>query len=338
MKTTCIVALLIPFSLAAQPNPEQARMRAEYAKTHPPRESTGLIPLTDLGKGDYKGEQGGLYPGGENVPPRAHLKAGLKIAKTVVPLDADGKKSKDGKIVLLSIGFSNPSLKFQAFKPEADAYAGRNPHLVVINGCVGGQAAQTIADPTTNYWKIVDQRIKDAGVSNQQVQVIWMEQVIPGTAGDFPEFAKKLQGYIQDSLHNSMDRFPNLKLAYLSSRSYGGYTRTGGSPEPLAYETGFAVKWLIADQIAGKPELNYNPSKGKVFAPWLAWGPYFWADGVKGRKDGLVLLRADYTDNDGLHPSKAGLEKFVKMLMDFFETDATTLPWFVQPKRQRGGA
>src|ERR1700747_541804 len=81
MKANCILALLIPFSLLAQPNPEQARMRAEYAKTHPPRESTGLIPLTDLGKGDYKGEQGGLYPGGENVPPRAHLKAGLQIAK-----------------------------------------------------------------------------------------------------------------------------------------------------------------------------------------------------------------------------------------------------------------
>jgi len=329
MKTVCITAFLIPFVLPAQPNPEQqARMRAEYVKSHPPRESVGLIPLTELGKSDYKGEQGGLYPGGENVPPPEHLKAGINISKTVVPLDADGKKSNDGKIVLLSIGFSNPNLKFQAFKPQADAYANRNPHLVVINGCVGSQAAQTIADPNANYWKIVDQRIRDAGVTNQQVQAIWMEQVIPGNSGDFPAFAKRLQGYIQDSLHNAMDRFPNLKLTYISSRSYGGYTVTGGSPEPLAYETGFAVKWVIADQIAGKPELNYDPAKGKVVAPWLAWGQYFWADGVKPRKDGLVLLRADYRDTDGLHPSEAGLQKFVKMLMDFFKTDATTRPWF----------
>jgi len=43
-----------------------------------------------------------------------------------------------------------------------------------------------------------------------------------------------------------------------------------------------------------------------------------------------VLLRADYRDSDGLHPSAAGLQKFVKMLMDFFETDATTRPWFVK--------
>jgi hypothetical protein len=326
--TTC---LLLPSSLLAQHNSEQvARVRAEYAKTHSPHDSTGLIPLTDLGKDTYKGEQGGLYPGGENVPPTAHLQAGLKISRTLIPLDAEGKPSNDGKIALLSIGFSNPNLKFQAFKPQADAYPNRNPHLVVVNGCVGSQAAQTIADPNANYWKIVDQRIKDAGVTNQQVEAIWMEQVIPGNTGDFPEFAKRLQGYIQDSLHNAMNHFPNLKLTYLSSRSYGGYTVFGGSPEPLAYETGFAVKWLIADQIAGKPELNYDPAKGKVVAPWLAWGPYLWADGVKGRKDGLVLLRADYKETDGLHPSEAGLQKFVKLLMDFFQTDATARPWFVK--------
>jgi hypothetical protein len=50
----------------------------------------------------YQGFEGGLYPGGENVPPPAHLKAGLRQAKSIVPLDADGKPSPDGKIVLLS--------------------------------------------------------------------------------------------------------------------------------------------------------------------------------------------------------------------------------------------
>src|SRR6266446_10089616 len=72
---------------------EMARKKAEYQKEHPPRESVGLTPLTDLGKGSYKGEQGGLYPGGENVMPPEHLKAGLRIAKTVVPLDTEGKES-----------------------------------------------------------------------------------------------------------------------------------------------------------------------------------------------------------------------------------------------------
>src|SRR6202040_4209897 len=52
--------------------------REEWIKEHPARESTGLIALPDLGKGLYQGEQGGLYPNGENIPPPAHLKAGLK--------------------------------------------------------------------------------------------------------------------------------------------------------------------------------------------------------------------------------------------------------------------
>src|SRR6266702_2534767 len=110
MKNTLIAALLLAFPLSAQPSAdkkgteEMARRKAEYQKEHPPRESTGLIPLTDLSKGSYKGEQGGLYPGGENSVPAGHLKSGLELAKMVVPRDADGDDAKDGKIVLISIG------------------------------------------------------------------------------------------------------------------------------------------------------------------------------------------------------------------------------------------
>ena len=36
-------------------------------------------------------------------------------------------------------------------------------------------------------------------------------------------------------------------------------TTTGLNPEPYAYEEAFTMRWLIQDQIAGKPELNYDP-------------------------------------------------------------------------------
>ena len=53
------------------------------------RTSTGLIPLTDMSAADrYKGEDGGLYGGGSNVPPPEHLKAALAEAAKVQPLDA----------------------------------------------------------------------------------------------------------------------------------------------------------------------------------------------------------------------------------------------------------
>src|ERR1039457_3097538 len=89
--------------------------RQEWIAAHPAREFTGLIPLPDLGKGMYKGEQGGLYPGGVNSPPPSHLKAGSAIANEIVPLDAVGHPAPEGKIVMISVGMSNTTMKFQAF-------------------------------------------------------------------------------------------------------------------------------------------------------------------------------------------------------------------------------
>jgi hypothetical protein len=132
------------------------------------------------------------------------------------------------------------------------------------------------------------------------------------------------------TLHVVHDRFPNVKVACLSSRTYGGYTEVGGSPEPWAYETGFSVKWVVSDQIAGKPEVNCDPAKGEVRAPWVEWGPYLWTDGAKGRKDGFVYLREDLRE-DGLHPSEKGSAKIAALMMNFFKTDPTTRPWFLKP-------
>jgi hypothetical protein len=87
------------------------------------------------------------------------------------------------------------------------------------------------------------------------------------------------------------------------------------------------VKWLIADQLARKPELNCDPAKGSVRAPWLAWGPYVWADGTKAYKDGLSYVRSDYTEQDGTHPSASGREKVAARLLQFLKnrSDRTNL-------------
>ena len=42
-----------------------------------------------------------------------------------------------------------------------------------------------------------------------------------------------------------------------------------GNSEPFSYESGFAVKWLVEQQLKGDPALNYDPQKGTVQAPWL---------------------------------------------------------------------
>ena len=64
--------------------------------------------------------------------------------------------------------------------------------------------------------------------------------------------------------------------------------RTRANNEPYAYESAFAVRGMIQDQINGVAAMNYNPANGPVVAPWVAWGPYIWANGLLARRDGLT--------------------------------------------------
>ena len=97
--------------------------------------------------------------------------------------------------------------------------------------------------------------------------------------------------------------------------------------EPLSYETGFSVKWLIEDQIQGDPQLNYDPARGPVLSPLLLWGPYIWADGTIPRLDGLVWLPDDF-ELDNVHPSPSGEQKAADLLSAFFDADDTADEWY----------
>jgi len=283
------------------------------------RTSVGLIPLTDLGTGTYHGFQGGLYPGGTNEPPAAYRQIGLARARAVQPLNQDGVPAADGTIVLLGIGFSNTTQEFSAFKQEADRDPRKNPRLVIVDGAQGGQDALTISNPDANYWKVVDQRILNAGVSDAQVQVVWFKEVIPRRQflGSFPEDARHLQRTFAADIALLARRYPNLQLIYAASRTYGGYSTSNVSPEPYSYHNGFAVKWLIAEAI-----------NGAMGRPWLAWGPYLWTDGAKGRIDGLTWTPEDLRP-DGLHPSVSGCRKTTALLLRFLKSDETAKGWFV---------
>lgn len=297
-------------------------------------DTSAFKPLTELGAGEYKGFTGGLYPGGANQRPPAHEAAGVALAKQVQPLNADGKPDPAGRIVLLSIGMSNATQEFSTFKRLADPDPDRNPLVVIVDGAQGGQTAARIMDPETTgrqFWAVVEQRLKAAGVTPAQVQAAWIKEADANPRDPFPGHARTLQRELAVIVQHMRQRFPNLKLVYLSSRIYAGYARTPLNPEPFAYETGFAVKWLIEDQIKGEAALNFDPARGEVKAPWLSWGPYLWANGTTRRADGLFYEESDLA-GDGTHPSASGCRKVAGLLLDFFKSDSTAKPWFVARK------
>src|SRR5581483_11914504 len=184
------------------------------------------------------------------------------------------------------------------------------------------------SDPRTNFWKVVDERMKAADVTDQQVQAVWMFQVIVAPFRRFPQDVRRLQYLMEDTLRTAHQRYPNLRIAYLSSRIYAGFAMVPQNPEPHSYESGWAPKWIIEGQIWGYPEYNYDPARGLVRFPWVAWGPYMWADGVRGRKDGLKWTREDFSAADGMHPSNQARERVAQMLLTFLKTDPTSQPWF----------
>lgn len=294
------------------------------------RTSVGFTPLTELGAGLYQGMTGGLYPGGANKRPPAHQAAGLRLAAEVVPRDAAGAVDRqNGKIVLLSVGMSNTTQEFQVFKSTADRDPLKNPQLVIVDGAQGGWSADRIVAGGDPYWRTVDDRLRAAGLTAAQVQVAWMKQADAGPKASFPEDARRLERELQTLAQSLRARFPNLRLLYLSSRIYGGYASTALNPEPYAYQSGFAVKWLIERQIQGDPELSFETGR----TPWMAWGPYLWADGTRMRSDGLLWNCSDLQD-DGTHPALTARQKVSAMLLDFLKTDAPARPWFLRaPER-----
>ncbi|MBN2448786.1 MAG: hypothetical protein JXR77_00270 [Lentisphaeria bacterium] len=293
------------------------------------RTSVGLRPLNEMAAEDeYKGEDGGLYGAGSNVAPAVHLAKAREQTARIVPRDREGRPAPDGSIVLVSISMSNATQEFSLFKQLADADPRKSARVTIVDCAQGGQAMAEWAVPDARAWSEADRRLAGAGVTPEQVQVAWIKLANRAPRGDLPEHGAALRRDTLAVLRNATARFPNLRIAYLGSRIYGGYARTPTNPEPYAYEGAFVVRRLILDQANGDPELHPGDAEGQAKVPLLLWGPYLWADGMVPRRgDGLVWERGDLA-GDGTHPSPSGRRKVAEMLLVFFATDPLASSWF----------
>ncbi|HBX67990.1 MAG TPA: hypothetical protein DEH25_00990 [Chloroflexi bacterium] len=292
------------------------------------------IPLNDLGNSEYvrmdgteTGFTGGLYPNGSNIRPPVHNARGVALGNAITPLGVDGQPNPNGRIVMISVGMSNAAQEFRDFVTAAKQDPTLNPQLVLVNGAQPGAISGDWVDANAETWNEVDRRLNSGGLTPEQVQIAWVKDT-QKFYGDFPEKIQSIQVDLEQIARNLKTRYPNIKIAYYSSRTRSYTYWQGLSPEPSAFESGFAVKWMIEKQIEGDPQLNFDPSQGAVVAPYLSWGAYFWADGLNPRSDQLIWEPEDMAP-DCTHPSRQGSAKVVGMLMNFFKTDETAKPWFL---------
>jgi hypothetical protein len=244
--------------------------------------------------------------------------------------------------VLLSVGMSNTSREFTGFirvaardralgpgpivrKPGSQgqgllrriheseaAMLLQNQHVMLVNGAFPNVDAEAMVHNESSYLGILHTYLSDAGVSADQVQAVWLDEAIANEHQPFPTDAQRLESDLSTIIAMLTAHFPHLRLLYISSREYAGYAVSPINPEPYAYDSGFAVKWTVAARLA-------DPGA----RPWVAWGPYTWADGTHPRSDGLSWSCTDFRP-DGTHPSPQGAEKVGRLLLNFFTTDPTT--------------
>ncbi|MEM8484397.1 MAG: T9SS type A sorting domain-containing protein [Bacteroidota bacterium] len=315
--------------------------------------TTDLIPLMDMQGVRYLGRYGGgLYPNETNELPAAHLAAGLSRAATIEPLDINGNPSANGYIVMTSIGMSTTSSMFcgvaDASEPCKEGTfirtltteSGLHPRLRVVDGADPGKTTEKWELPEDKtYDRVRDEELIPFGLSEAQIQVAWVNLASASPTVSLPDAAADaalMEQQYGNVLRAMQTRYPNLKLVFFSSRVYGGYATTSPiNPEPYAYESGFAVKWVIEAQLnqmhgsAAQIDVEAGNLDFNAVAPWISWGEYLWADGANPRSDGLVWLPEDLKD-DGTHLQRVGIEKVTAILLDFFRTSRLTRCWFLE--------
>lgn len=316
------------------------------------RRTNELLPLIDMKGYMYLGTYpGGLYPDQQNEMPASHYEAGLEMANSIEPLNTQGQPDPNGKIIFTSIGMSTTSSVFCGVAdPNESCKVGSlmsqvvnddliNDRLVFIDGADPGKTADEWEDPTLRaFRRVEEEELTPFGHSELQVQVAWVKLASSQPAVSLPNAnsdALMLKRQIGNAMRALRSRYPNLKMVFFSSRVYGGYATSTINPEPYAYESGFATKWVIDAQIRQMHEEGapIDPVAGNLDytskAPWIAWGAYYWADGQRPRSDGMVWVPDDLK-GDGTHLAKQGIEKITAILLDFFKTSPHTRCWFLK--------
>jgi hypothetical protein len=323
-------------------------------------------PLTDFSPGQkYLGSFPGYLYNGSNtlVTGSRHDQDGRVFASKVQPLNAQGQPDPNGKIAVVGIGMSNwtmelctvvyktmttlPACTSASFIPHADAHA--NPRVEIVDCASFSQTANDWFDDSHGNWTRCNGLLANEGLTPAQVQLIlWKDanSVYPTvplssttncaaltTFNNLTPDVCKYVWHVGQVARFAKTWYPHVQQMFLHSRIYAGYATQNIGPEPYAYENGFGVKWVIQAQInqiaSGKITNLAAGNLSYAVAPWMAWGPYFWASGTTPRSDGLTWQPSDFLTSDYTHPSQSGVLKVTNMMMNWYFTSPYTR-WFLQ--------
>jgi len=268
-----------------------------------------------------------LYPDQSNQMPAQHRIKGEAIAATIQPLDGNGNVDfVNGRILAIAEGMSNTRDEMIAFTSLLlTKQSELNPQFQFISlaegGCdlecwVGKGVGATDSQVQVAFLKHSNNRPQNADGSPKQPSSNFPNL----DSKRFPAHAVLTKGLLKTRILAMKKKYPNLKLVFITSRSYGGWSCAPSAVEyrePVAFEEGFSVKWLIDDQILGAdPDLAFEGNNPP--APWLAWGPYLW-----NRDWTQDMFRAD-----GTHPCDKGTMVVAQMWYDSLSTYSTSRSWF----------
>lgn len=267
-----------------------------------------------------------LYPGASNDMPPSHRAAGEALAASIQPLDANGNVDiENGKIAVVVEGFSNPFHEMNHFiQYYLQNNPAVNPKVTMVNksirGCPLNCWYKKGVDSVDYQVQIVIMKHSNNTPQNADGSPRFPDEPFTNAASKrFPRHALLSKEMLKIRILDVKKKYPNLKLLFLTSRAYGGWTcapASIGYGEPVAFEEGFSVKWLIEDQILARdPDLQFSGPNAK--APWMAWGPYLWDP--TWTQDMFV---------DGVHPCTPGLEIVARKWYDFLMQDALGWLWF----------
>lgn len=314
-------AILLIFTACSGYSPQETKCEDVF---------TPYTPVSELTKETFHGYSGGKYPGNSNAIPFAHFSRGMELANRITPLDREGNADSVGKVGFVILGFSTAAMTGNVFKwiysmKQADS------QFTIAIGAQGGMDINAMIDPGSGYWEKADSDIRAEGLTNAQIQLAWVSTGdMLFSEPEFPAYSLTLADKYRDLLYTMQRHYPNLKIAFLSDRTFAGYIDDKGPQklaEPTAYFTGWAVKFFISRQLQQEAGYSY------LEMPFVDWGPQLWTNGAAGNSKNY-RWDCDDAAKGGIHPTAKGRSKEALVLYHFFSHHPYTSRWFTSRQTQ----